>query len=155
MDSPEQEKDNEEQEKASEDTASTPNMKIPMPVWIAYGVLTIVFLIMYHELFLTGKYFPSVLLLMLLSGEAKEYPLFVIWIGATGVLIMIKSQSLIRNKENGGKAFAGYVFWIIGLVLVLAACLMVFASLLGGYDVQNLSIACFSNTCYTPRHRLI
>jgi hypothetical protein len=114
MDSPEQEKDNEEQEKTPEDTASAPGMKIPIPVWIGYGVLTIVTLIMYHSVFLSGEWF---LFMFFMAGISQ--PLWIFWIYATGILMIMQSASLIRNKEDGGKVFSGYVLRIMGIAIVV------------------------------------
>ena len=99
-------------------------MKIPRPVLIAYGILTIILLAMYVPLFPAGIF----VLALFLIDDVSYFLLSIIWIFATGILIIIQSNSLTEAKSIG-KMVYGYIFLTIGLALVLSGWFITIAFL--------------------------
>ena len=90
-------------------------MKIPVPVWIAYGILTIILLIMGQILLKSfGRYHEGFVLLL-------------IWVYATGILLIIQSISLIRTRKVG-RIVHGSIFLAIGIAVVLFGFLITLVS---------------------------
>jgi hypothetical protein len=99
------------------------NMKSLKPVMTAYIILSIiVFLI-------------EPILLMSFGGFYVGFGLLLIWIYATGILIIIQSLSLIRTKKVAQMVF-GSILLAIGLALVIFGYIivnMIFGFIFGGF----------------------
>jgi hypothetical protein len=81
-------------------------MKSLKPVLIAYIVLSIIVFLMYVVIFPVG---PALL---------GNFSLLLIWVYATGILIIIQSISLIRTKKVG-QIICGILLLAIALALIL------------------------------------